>query len=135
MLPPGSPLPGIPVPLFSLVYHDCMVVPWIMDKTQNRDNMLYALLNGGIPYLVREGAYPNVDGAFEKEKTDIENDIARCHIVQKLHERVAYCRMTDFALLNKTGTTAAGADGRFHAIVVCSGCWLVRSLSILSQSM
>ena len=104
MLPPGSPLPGIPVPLFSLVYHDCMVVPWIMDKTQNRDNMLYALLNGGIPYLVREGAYPNVDGAFEKEKTDIENDIARCHIVQKLHERVAYCRMTDFALLNKTGT-------------------------------
>ena len=104
MLPPGSPLPGIPVPLFSLVYHDCMVVPWIMDKTQNRDNMLYALLNGGIPYLVREGAYPNVDGAFEKEKTDIENDIARCHIVQKLHERVAYCRMTDCALLITTCT-------------------------------
>ena len=27
--------------------------------------MLYALLNGGAPYLVREGAYPNTDGAFE----------------------------------------------------------------------
>lgn len=104
MLPPGSKAPGIPVPLFSLVYHDCMIVPWIMEKTEERDNMLFALLNGGVPYLIREGAYPNVDGAFGNNEADIEEAIARCHVVQKLHERIAYCRMTEFALLNETGT-------------------------------
>ena len=104
MLPPGTPAPGIPVPLFSLVYHDCLIVPWIMDKTEDRDNMLFALLNGGAPYLIREGAYPDVDGAFARDPSDIGNDIARCHVVQKLHERIAFCRMTDFALLNKEGT-------------------------------
>ena len=28
--------------------------------------MLYALLNGGAPYLVRDAAYPNIDGAFDE---------------------------------------------------------------------
>ena len=29
---PDAPQMGIPVPLFSLVYHDCVVVPWMMER-------------------------------------------------------------------------------------------------------
>jgi len=43
---PGSPKKGIPVPLFNLVYHDCVIEPWMMDKVSNdEDYMLYALIN------------------------------------------------------------------------------------------
>lgn len=31
--------------------------------SKDEDYMLYALLAGGAPYLVRDGAYPNTDGA------------------------------------------------------------------------
>ncbi len=62
---PGTPKQGIPVPLYNLVYHDCVIQPWMMDKVSDEeDYMLYALLNGGAPYLIRDGAYPNFDGAF-----------------------------------------------------------------------
>lgn len=127
MLPPGTPYPGIPVPLFSIVYHDCMIIPWIMDKTKERDNMLYALLNGGAPYLVREGAYPDVDGAFAVNTADMENTIARCAIVQKLHERIAFCRMTDFALLNESGTRqrAVYEDGTAVEIDLDNGSYVL----------
>ena len=37
-----------------------------MDKvSEEEDYMLYALLNGGAPYLIRDAAYPNFDGAFD----------------------------------------------------------------------
>ena len=40
---PGSPKKGIPVPLFNLVYHDCLIEPWMMDKvSEEEDYMLYA---------------------------------------------------------------------------------------------
>lgn len=50
---PGAPKKGIPVPLFNLVYHDCVVEPWMMEKHETEDYMLYALLNGGAPYHVQ----------------------------------------------------------------------------------
>ena len=63
---PGSPKYGIPIPLFNLVYHDCLIEPWMMEKIDDtEDYMLYALLNGGAPYLIRDGAYPDFDGSFE----------------------------------------------------------------------
>ena len=51
----------------------------MMDRvSKDEDYMLYALLAGGAPYLVRDGAYPNTDGAFDGEKNqpsrDGEND-------------------------------------------------------------
>lgn len=89
---PGSPRYGIPVPLFGLVYHDCLIVPWMMDKVSDtEDYMLYALLNGGAPYLLREGAYPNTDGSFDTGTVCIEENIERCGVVSALHEKVA-CR-------------------------------------------
>ncbi|MCD8118665.1 MAG: DUF5696 domain-containing protein [Lachnospiraceae bacterium] len=119
---PGSPRRGIPVPLFNLVYHDCMILPWFMDRQEgNADNehrtdnektadnedsgdsenradgedyMLYALLNGGAPYLDRDGAYPDTDGAFDSAaRRRLAEDIARCAQVTALQERVAKCEM------------------------------------------
>ncbi len=91
---PGSPRRGIPVPLFNLVYHDCMILPWFMDKTDDEDYMLYAILNAGAPYLDRDGAYPNTDGAFDSEaEKRLDEEIARCRVVTDLHEKVAKCEM------------------------------------------
>lgn len=54
---PGTEQIGVSLPLFNLVYHDCVIEPWMMEKLNDTDDyMLYALLNGGAPYLVRDGA-------------------------------------------------------------------------------
>ena len=95
MKQPGTPKEGVPVPLYNLVYHDCVLEPWMMDKvSEEEDYMLYALLNGGAPYLIRDAAYPNTDGAFEdKIKLTLEEQIARSKTVSDLHEKVAKCEM------------------------------------------
>lgn len=92
---PGSPKKGIPVPLFNLVYHDCLIEPWMMDKvSEEEDYMLYAVLNGGAPYLVRDGAYQNTDGSFAGGvEITIEDQIKRCKVISDLHEKVAKCEM------------------------------------------
>lgn len=92
---PGSPKKGISVPLFNLVYHDCLIEPWMMDKvSEEEDYMLYAVLNGGAPYLVRDGAYQNTDGSFAGGvEISIEDQIKRCKVVSDLHEKVAKCEM------------------------------------------
>ena len=91
---PGSPKYGVPVPLFNLVYHDCLIEPWMMDKvSEEEDYMLYAVLNGGAPYLLRDGAYPNFDGSFDSLESSLKEDIRRCEVVSKLHEKVAKCEM------------------------------------------
>lgn len=95
MKQPGTPKEGIPVPLYNLVYHDCVIEPWMMDKvSEEEDYMLYALLNGGAPYLIRDAAYPNTDGAFDEQvKMTLEEQIKRCKVVSDLHEKVAKCEM------------------------------------------
>lgn len=74
---------GIPVPLFNLVYHDCVVLPWMMDADKPEgDYMLYALLNGGAAYL-----------NCESEGEELEREIKRYKIVAELQEQVAYSEM------------------------------------------
>lgn len=96
---PGTPKEGIPVPLYNLVYHDCVIEPWMMDNINGQeDYMLYALLNGGAPYLIRDGAYEGWDGSFGKEAGEddlekLQQSVKRCRIVSSLHERVAKCEM------------------------------------------
>ena len=94
--PPKSKRIGIGVPLFNLVYHDSVILPWIMDKNteDHEDYMLYALLNAGMPYLIRDGAYPNTDGAFEESvKKEIYNDIKRSNLVANLQKELAFEQM------------------------------------------
>ena len=82
---------GIPVPLFNLVYHECVIIPWMMEKYKDEDYMLYALINGGIPYLKRESSYPNMDGCFgNDENLSLKERIKRCKIVMDLHKKVVY---------------------------------------------
>lgn len=99
---PGTPKKGIPVPLFNLVYHDCLIEPWMMDKvSEQEDYMLYAVLNGGAPYLVRDGAYQNTDGSFSGGvEIGIEEQIERCKVVAGLHEKVAKCEMVRHELVD-----------------------------------
>lgn len=93
---------GIPIPLFNLVYHDCFILPWPMEKYEE-DMMLYALLNGGAPYLIREGAYPNVDGAFKSNSIDPKLHQERCDIVANFHKEVALEEMIDHKILDDKG--------------------------------
>lgn len=94
---PGSAKQGIPVPLYSLVYHDCLIVPWMMERvtypagegTTTEDYMLYALLAGGAPYLRRDAAYPNIDGAFGGDAVSAEEMAARCKVVSDLYRQIA----------------------------------------------
>lgn len=91
---PGTPRKGIPVPLFDLVYHECIITPWFMEKTVEDDYMLYALLNGGIPYLVRESPYVGMDGMFEEFVLINDSEhIERCKVVAGLNKKVAKCEM------------------------------------------
>ena len=83
---------GIGIPLFNLVYHDCAIIPWMMDRP-NDDYMLYALLNGGAPYFRRDAAYPNIDGAFEHGFVPYDKQMARCLTVSDLHQKVAGVEM------------------------------------------
>lgn len=114
MREPGTPKEGIPVPLYNLVYHDCVIEPWMMDKVSaNEDYMLYALLNGGAPYLCRDAAYPNIDGAFVSEiEQKLEDDVERCRVVASLHEKVAKQEMIRHEILeNGNVQRTTFADG------------------------
>lgn len=92
---PNTPRNGYPVPLFNLVYHDCIILPWPMEKHEGQeDYMLYALLNGGGTYLEKEGAYPNTDGVFDtNQPKDLKKAWQRTQPVLDLQERVAKCEM------------------------------------------
>lgn len=103
LTPPKTPRKGIPVPLFNLVYHDCIILPWSMDHFEGcEDYMLYALLNGGAAYVDKDGAYPDTDGAFSDEKKrQLEKEIERYQLVSDLQKRVAKLEMIDFGFLDE----------------------------------
>lgn len=90
---------GIPVPLFNLVYHDCFILPWPMDKKQE-DYMLYALLNGGIPYVVRNAPYDNVDGNFGSDGLSIADRIKRANVVLDFYQKIKNEEMVEHKIIN-----------------------------------
>lgn len=102
---PKTPKEGIPVPLFNLVYHECVIEPWMMDQvSETEDFMLYALINGGAPYLIRNGAYANTDGSFgESVVLEMKEHIQRCQVVAALHEKVAMCEMVSHEIIDEKG--------------------------------
>lgn len=90
---------GLPIPFWNLVCHDCMIIPWMSNVVENIHYGLYGLLNGGIAYLKRDGAYVNVDGSFSSDTVDEE----RLQIVaetSRLHKEVAYERMLSHAFVD-----------------------------------
>jgi hypothetical protein len=76
---------GVPVPLFSLVYHDAIVVPWSLERgawgiPESDLGLLHGLLNAGVPYLSIQPS---------------ENEIRIARTLARLHELVGFLEMTD----------------------------------------
>lgn len=90
MLEGGKDPRGIPVPLLNLVYHECVVLPWMMDADKPQgDYMLYALLNGGAAYL-----------NCEADEEQLTREIERYKVVAELQEKVARCEMVSHTFLD-----------------------------------
>lgn len=126
---PGTPKIGIAVPLFNLVYHDCVIIPWMMEKHPTEDYMLYALLNGGAPYFIRNGAYANTDGAFVSEDGITESEaVTRCKEVSTLHEKIAYEEMVSHRFLNEdcTRQQTCFSDGTVVTVDVSAGTYEIQ---------
>ncbi|MFD2114496.1 DUF5696 domain-containing protein [Paenibacillus yanchengensis] len=88
--PGGGPAMGIPVPLFSLVYHDTIVVPWSLGRgdwgiPEQDLGYLHGLLHGGVPYL-------------SIEATDEELNIVR--LLANLHATVGTLEMTNHSFVD-----------------------------------
>lgn len=86
---------GIPIPLFSLVFHECVVVPWRALRNTGGwglactdHGFVWALLCGGTIY-------------YETEAT--EEDIAHGKIALELHRRVAHLELISHAILDEEG--------------------------------
>ena len=92
---PGSgPAMGIPVPLFNLVYHDAIVLPWTSTLAKggwgipNSDSgYMHCLLNAGIPYV---SMIPDKD------------ELKRVRTMCDLHKRVGLLEMTNHEFLDDT---------------------------------
>ncbi|MBW7866602.1 MAG: hypothetical protein GX580_03930 [Candidatus Hydrogenedens sp.] len=88
----GGPC-GIPVPLFSLVYHDSILLPWDMGDDggwgipKGDPGRLHCLLNAGLPYIDT--------GADEKA-------VALTKEAADLAKRCAFAEMTDHKFLDKS---------------------------------
>jgi hypothetical protein len=88
--PGKGPAMGIPIPLFNLVYHDALLMPWSLDHgawgIPEKDwGFLHALANSGMPYL---GLNPGPE------------DLERVRTLCALHRRVALVEMTRHEFLD-----------------------------------
>ena len=120
---------GIPVPLFNLVYHDCFILPWPMDK-KHEDYMLYALLNGGMPYLVRNAPYDHVDGNFGDDKLGYKDKVNRAKIVSHLFKKVATCEMIRHEFVSKSIQRSYFSNGILVEVDLSNNTYEIKTLQI-----
>ncbi len=85
---------GLPIPFFNLCFHDCLVIPWMSNVVNGINYGLYALLNGGIAYLKRDGAYVNTDGSFSQDEVDADR-IKLVKVIADFHQKIAYAKMVE----------------------------------------
>jgi len=88
--PGQGPAMGVPIPLFSLVYHDALLLPWSLGRGSwgipEKDlGYLHGLANAGLPYL---SLHPS------------NEELARVRTMCALHERVGLLEMTDHTFLD-----------------------------------
>jgi hypothetical protein len=81
---------GIPVPLFNLVYHDALLIPWSMERgawgIPEKDlGFLHGLGNAGLPYL-----------GLEPDHRQLEE----VRIMAALHARVGLLEMVRHEFLD-----------------------------------
>jgi hypothetical protein len=90
--PGRGPAMGVPVPLFSLVYHDALLLPWSSGKgswgiPENDLGYLHGLANAGLPYLSLNPS---------------EQELRQVRTMCALHERVGLLEMTKHEFLDKS---------------------------------
>jgi hypothetical protein len=81
---------GIPIPLFSLVYHDAIFIPWSLGKgawgiPENDLGYLYGLAHAGMPSLSIEPS---------------EEELNRVRTMCNLNKRLALIEMTGHKFLD-----------------------------------
>lgn len=113
--PGKGPAMGIPIPLFNLVYHDALLMPWSMGRGEwgipEKDlGYLHGLMNGGRPYL---GLNPGPE------------DLARVRTMCALHQRVALLEMTrhEFLAAARRRQRTTFADGTRVTIALDADKW------------
>ncbi|MFZ2147753.1 MAG: DUF5696 domain-containing protein, partial [Sedimentisphaerales bacterium] len=95
--PGRGPAMGIPVPLFNLVYHDALLLPWSLGKgawgiPENDLGYLHGVANAGLPYLSLNPG---------------EKELVRVRTMCALHERVGLLEMTNHEFLDESFRPAA----------------------------
>jgi hypothetical protein len=90
--PGRGPAMGIPVPLFNLVYHDALLLPWSLGKgawgiPESDLGYLHGLANAGLPYLSLNPS---------------EGELIRVRTMSALHERVGLLEMTNHEFLDES---------------------------------
>ncbi len=90
--PGQGPAMGIPIPLFNLVYHDALLLPWSLSKgawgiPESDLGYLHALANAGLPYL---SLHPG------------EQELTQVRTVCALHRRVGLLEMTNHEFLDQS---------------------------------
>jgi len=88
--PGHGPAMGIPVPLFSLVYHDAIFMPWSLGKgvwgiPENDSGYLHGIAHAGLPYL---SITPSIE------------ELERVQVMCKLNKRLALVEMTNHRFIN-----------------------------------
>lgn len=93
---------GIPVPITSLVFHDCVIIPWGVannwgvPKTDKPD--MHCILNAGMPYfnpfgreLIKIGSSPRTADTVLLSEKELKSEIARvkklCAIQAALYDK------------------------------------------------
>ena len=86
---------AIPVPLFNLVYHDCVIIPWMMPAgrwgiPEGTTGFLHALLNGGMGYMDEYA-----------EGDELKENIRQWQTIRELQRHVAMEQMVKHEFLNE----------------------------------
>ena len=86
---------AIPVPLYDLVWHDCVIIPWMMGKgnwgtPEGQDGFLHCLLHGGMGYMSESA-----------EGEALEENIRQWRTIRELQDHVAYEKLVSHEFLNE----------------------------------
>ncbi len=111
-----GPALGTPVPLLNLVYHDSVIVPWMLGRGRDAwgpetdDGAAQAALNGAMPYL-------NIDAD--------DAELQECLRLCRLHQRVGRQELIGHELLDAAGRRRRSvfADGTVVEADLDSGAW------------
>lgn len=113
---------AVPVPLFNLVYHDCVLIPWMMAGDtwgipEGTSGFLHALLNGGMGYL---------DGHLEGD--GLAENIRQWRTIRELQQHVAMEKMEAHEFLGTDGTRqrTTFSDGTQVTVDFAAGTYEIR---------